>query len=228
MAEPVGIGRIVTETFDICDVDLGSRSRDRSGEAKFSAPLGYRILGHEIYRKGHHSGTEWNGTDQAGELSYDTGVMTELNRSVREGFLTGIFSFGDDKGDASAAAAFAKFMKAFKGHYRFYARTNSTIRFKWWADSESYDHGSVNVSHAEIRMEQVPTEDEAAVATEVIKFAIEKGEKSDIVELLKLALGEDFKQLEVPDLKDPEEQKKNLEEPVKDKPKDDPKLEEKN
>jgi len=184
----VAYGTVLTETFDICNVRLGSRDRDRSGSSTYTAPSGYRILGHRIHRSGHHSGTSHKSTSQPGMLTYASEAIIDLNQSIREGFAKGAFDISDYKGDGSAAAKYSKFMKDFHASYRFIADTNARITFRWYADSKSYDHGAHNVSKAVVRLEKAATEEDARRATEVIKFAIEMGEKNDIIDLMKIAL----------------------------------------
>lgn len=187
--EKLSYGETLDVRYDICNIRIGSRDADRSDYSTFSAPIGYRILGHKINRKGHHSGTSAVQTTQAGELSYGSEAMVNLENAIRQGFLKGKFESDESSNyDSNAAMNYAKFKKKFYAKYKFVANTNAKIKFKWFVDSDSFNHGAENRSYAIITLEKVATSEDAYRAADLIKFAIESDESSNIFELMKVAL----------------------------------------
>ena len=71
-------GQEVIVHHGIAKGDYGSSSADRNELSTYSAPHGVAILSHDLQWKGHHSSASHVETRQAGQLTYETGVLADL------------------------------------------------------------------------------------------------------------------------------------------------------
>lgn len=178
-------------THDIAQGDFGSSSKDRNETSEFTAPTGLAIIGHNINWSGHHSSASHVKTTQAGQLSYEIGVMAELREKMREGFLKGNLTYKGKKiVSADAAGDYSSFLKEFQAKYKFFAATNSSIVFKWTTHTKNGRFGAKISASADIELMKVASEDEASRAVEMIKFMIESKEAKDVFDLIDAVVGE--------------------------------------
>lgn len=188
--EQANYGDTIEEHFDIASIRIGSRDADRSGTATYRAPTGFTILGHRLQRGGHHSGVAHVETTQPGRLAYESRAMVSLRDAMRRGFINGTLSVTDDESvSGSATDRYLNFLKRFEGEYHFVADTQGAITFSWFVDSKSFDHGALLEATAVVRLRKAATEADVERVAEVIRFAIESGERRGVFELIDNALG---------------------------------------
>ena len=183
----------IEERFDIANIRIDSQDADRSGSTTYTAPMGFTILGHSIVRRRHHSGVSHVGTEKPGRLIYGSSAMVSLREVLRRGFLVGTLSSTDEEissGDVGrATASYLDFLTSFEARYHFVADTHASITFAWFADFKSFDHGAHLIAHAQITLQKSATEADAERATEIIRFALESVERTEVFELMDSALG---------------------------------------
>lgn len=194
-------GEEVIVHHSIAQGDFGSSSADRDERSTYSAPFGMAILSHDIQWSGHHSSASHVETRQAGQLTYETGVLAKLMESVTDGFLKGALEFKGKKiVDADAAGKFAEFRREFQASYRFAADTNAKVTFKWTTNTKNGRHGAKINADAEIRLVKMATAEQAQQAIDVIKFVIQTGQAKDVFDLInKVMTGDEGKKEAVPD-----------------------------
>lgn len=167
-----------------------SKSKDRNEIAVYTAPAGLVILGHEVIRTGHYSSASWVKTDQAGSIGLETGAVGRLVEKMREGLLKGSLTIKGKKiVDADGTSEYAKFIKEFSASFKFYAATRSAITFRWTTNTTWGSNGASIDAHAYVQLMKVSTEEDAERALEVIRFAIESGLPTDLMNLLGSTLG---------------------------------------
>lgn len=182
-------GEVFSYNFGIAYGDYGSDSVDMNEIVTFTAPSGTVILGHEIYWSGHHSSASWVETNQSGNISYNTGVLSELSDEMRKGFASGSLTYkGVNFGSANAAANYANFLREFRANYQFRTSTNSSISFRWRTQTRTGKYGAKINAYATIYLKKTPTEEDAERAVEAIKFVIESGQQEDIFNLMNSVL----------------------------------------
>lgn len=188
-ADALYYGEEIIVRHSIAKGDFGSSSADRNERSTYSAPFGMAILSHDIYWSGHHSSASHVETRQAGQLTYETGVMARLMDSVVGGFLKGSLEYKGAKIlGADAAGRFADFRREFQASYRFVADTNATISFKWTTNTKNGRHGAKINAYADINLVKMATTDQAQQAIDVIKFTMQSGQASDVFELINKVL----------------------------------------
>lgn len=120
-------------------------------------------------------------TRQAGQLTYETGILAKLMESVTHGFLKGALEFKGKKIiDADAAGKFAEFRRDFQANYRFAADTNANVTFRWTTNTKNGRHGAKINEEAQILLVKMATSDQAQQAIDVIKFVIQSGQSKDM------------------------------------------------
>ncbi|MYG28482.1 MAG: hypothetical protein F4213_21105 [Boseongicola sp. SB0677_bin_26] len=186
--DKVQIGQVIEERFDIADIRIGSRDADKSDNSTYTAPIGFTILGHRIFREGHHSGVRHISTINPGKLSYESSAVISLMDAVRKGFVEGLLTSDSSNDALSGAKQYANFLKQFDGKYKFVAETHASITFRWHVDSKSFDHGAALKAHAIVRLQKSATESDVRRATELIRYALESGERHAVLELIDDAL----------------------------------------
>lgn len=193
LARDASYGDRIQLRYGIADMRIGSQDADRRGTSTYTAPAGFVILGHEIFRRGHHSGVSHAETAQPGRLSYESRAAADLHDAIREGLVEGsLFIPGDGPGEVGSgmtALKYADFRKRFDAEYQFVSNTIGSIEFKWFLDSKRYAHGALLIAHAEVTIQRMATEADAQRAAELIRFALEMSERNSVFELMDSALG---------------------------------------
>lgn len=183
-------GEEVIVSHSIASGDFGSSSADRNEMSTYSAPFGVAILSHDIQWSGHHSSASHVETRQAGQLTYETGILARLMETVTDGFLKGALEYkGKKLIDADAAGKFAEFRRDFQASYRFAADTNAKITFKWTTNAKNGRHGAKIHAFAEIQLIKMATADQAQQAIDVIKFVMQTGQTKEVFELINKVIG---------------------------------------
>lgn len=200
-ADQLFYGEEIIVRHGIAKGDFGSSSADRNERSTYSAPFGMAILSHDIQWSGHHSSASHVETRQAGQLTYETGVLARLMEAVTDGFLKGSLDYKGKKIiGADAAGKFSEFQREFQANYRFAADTNAKVTFKWTTNTKNGRHGAKIKAHANIRLLKMGTAEQAQQAIDVIKFVMKTGESKDIFELInKVLTGKEGKTDAVPD-----------------------------
>lgn len=176
---------------DIAKGDFGSSSKDRNELSEFTAPTGIAIIGHDIKWSGHHSSASHVKTVQAGQLSYETGVMANLREKLREGFIKGNLTYKGKKiASGEADADYSSFLKEFEAKYKFFAATNSSITFRWTTNTKTGRFGAKISASANIDLMKVASEQEASRAVEMIKFIIDSKESREVFDLIDMVMRE--------------------------------------
>lgn len=186
-------GEEVIIRHGIAEGDFGSKSADRNERSIYAAPFGMAVLSHDIHWSGHHSSASHVETRQAGQLTYETGVLAKLMESITDGFLKGALEYKGKKiVDANAAGKFSEFRREFQASYRFAADTNAKVTFKWTTNTTWGSNGARINAYADIRLVKMATADQAQQAIDVIKFIMQTGQSKDVFDLInKVLTGKD-------------------------------------
>lgn len=188
--EHLNPGEIVTIKIDIHQGRYRSADKDLNEAVFYEAPPGIVIYDHDIVHTGNNSATWWVKTLQAGAIGLEHDVVTKMSDRIKEGMLGGKLTWKGVKlfeGDASAN--YSNFLKEFSALYRFRARTNSSIHFRWNIRTKRGRYGAWINSLAYVRLMRVNTTDDAARALQVIEFALASGTTEDLFSLMEAVLG---------------------------------------